>query len=153
MKLTHVITIPAIALAALVTQPFIVAQDGPPPANRSEGDRGPGKEKGRKLDPEMRINKLKELLTLTPDQETKVREIFAKGREEIRAHRQANKDNRPTKENAQKFLKEHREKMDAAIRGVLTPDQQTKWDAHLAERKERREKWAEAKGGSTVPTP
>jgi len=141
MKLTHRILIPAIALAALVSPPFTFAQDGPPPPpGNSIGV--PGKDEGKTRGPDLekRIARLKEILSLTPEQETQVREIFARQREQSKAQRQANKGNRPTKEEAQKLRKERRDKIDAAIRAVLTPEQQTKWDAHLAERKDRGDK-------------
>ena len=147
MKIKTLIFTGCVATATLLSPSFLVAQTASPAPSASLGatpkfgpdDKQPGKRGGRRS-PEERLAHLKEKLALTAEQETSIRDLFQKEMEEIKAEREANKGNKPSPEERRAKMKEHRDKMDAAIGALLTPEQKEKWEKMKADRKDREPK-------------
>ncbi|HEY5893368.1 MAG TPA: hypothetical protein VIT91_09070 [Chthoniobacterales bacterium] len=83
-----------------------------------------------------RVELLKTELNLTPDQESKVRDLIQANVSAAKAHREANPT--ATLKEHRKVLAENRAKLNQDIRALLTPEQQTKFDALEAQRKNRK---------------
>src|SRR5215469_8354987 len=124
----------------------VEAQDTPPappqgpPTDGGMGPRGAGMEQ-RQLD------MLTKRLNLTPDQVTQVKAIdddTAKQMQAVRADTSLSQDDRRAK-----MMDIHKASTDK-IRALLTPDQQTKYDALQAEMKQRMQN---RQGGGPPPAP
>ena len=116
----------SVAAAALLTLPTLslAADEKKPERKRPEGAGGPG---GR-MNPEERLKKMTEQLTLTQDQQDKIKAIFEGGREEMAKLQDTPEDQRRAKFG--EFMKAQSEKVVA----VLTPEQAEKYKAAIAER-------------------
>jgi len=79
------------------------------------------------MDPEKRIEQLDKALSLTADQKAKIRDIYVKAREEAVKAREEAKDLAPEERRAK--MMEMIKAIQDQVRAVLTPDQQTKFDA------------------------
>jgi Spy/CpxP family protein refolding chaperone len=113
------------ACAALSVQ----AQDATPtPGGKHGWHRGPGQ-----FSPEERLKHLTETLGLTQDQQDQIKQIFADGRTAFQGLKDLPKDQR--REQAHELMKAQHDKIVA----VLTPDQVTKFNAMIAEHKEKRQ--------------
>ena len=88
-----------------------------------------GRSEGRGRDPQERFEAMRRDLNLTDDQATQIRAILDETRNE---YRQLRTDLRPR-------FEEPRLKARARIRALLTPAQQQKFDAVVAQRDSRRE--------------
>jgi Spy/CpxP family protein refolding chaperone len=86
-------------------------------------------------------------LDLTPDQATKITEIF---QDQAPAMKALHEDTSLNKDQKRAKMKELRDGMDSKISAVLTPEQNTKWQAQRAQMKEKREKGG---GGGSAPSP
>ena len=122
----------SVAAAALLTLPSLSLADEKPAGEkpkRPEGGRpgGPGGERGR-MSPEERLKKMTETLGLSQEQQDKVKAIFEGGREEMGKLRELPEDQRRAKFG--EFMKAQNEK----VLAVLTPEQQEKYKAAIAER-------------------
>lgn len=117
----------SIAATALFTLPTtsISADEKKPERKRPEGATRPG---GGRMNPEERLKKLTEQLSLTQEQQDKVKAIFEGAREEMAKLRETPEDQRREKFGA--FMKAQNEK----VLAVLTPEQQEKHKAAMAER-------------------
>ncbi|MFY8019919.1 MAG: hypothetical protein ACOVP1_01930 [Bacteroidia bacterium] len=96
---------------------------------------------------EMKANAqaFKEKLNLTPEQQTKIKEIRKRYRDEIKAKLTANPN--ASKEEKRKLMKQAMESADVEINALLTTEQQNIYKAEKERRiKERREKMKEKKG-------
>ena len=123
----HITLALSIAATALLSIPTLsLAADEKPEGKRPGGPGGPG-ERGR-MNPEERIKKMTEQLTLTQEQQDKVKAIFEGSREEMGKLRELPEDQRREKFGA--FMKAQNEK----VLAVLTPEQQEKYKASMAER-------------------
>lgn len=98
-----------------------------------------------------RVERLKTALNLTADQETKVRDLIQANADAAKAHREANPTASPKEH--RKFLTENRMKLNQDIRALLTPEQQAKFDALLAEHKNRKGMKKEHAHTSTATSP
>ena len=116
----------SVAAAALLTLPTLslAADEKKPEGKRPGGAGGPG---GR-MNPEERLKKMTEQLTLTQDQQDKIKAIFEGGREEMAKLKDTPEDQRRAKFG--EFMKAQSEK----VLAVLTPEQQEKYKAAMAER-------------------
>lgn len=137
------LTILALATAGLLAATTPLRAEDPvpptppvnPPAGVKEGEPGPGhpgRPGGQRGD---RLAMMKEKLGLTAEQVEKLKAIFAKDAEKIKAFR----------EDAALTDEQKREKMRAffqasmeAVKSVLTPDQAEKWKAEM---EKRRDEW------------
>ena len=120
----------SVAAAALLTLPSLSLADEKPAGEkpkRPEGGR-PGGPGGGRMNPEERLKKMTEQLTLTEDQQAKVKAIFEGGREEMAKLKDTPEDQRRAKFG--EFMKAQNEK----VLAVLTPEQQEKYKAAMAER-------------------
>jgi len=116
----------SVAAAALFTLPTTgSAADEKKPEGRRPG--GAGGAAGR-FSPEERIKKMTEQLGLTQEQQDKIKAIFEGGREEMAKLKDTPEDQRRAKFG--EFMKAQNEK----VLAVLTPEQQEKYKAAIAER-------------------
>lgn len=152
MKLKPILLATCLTAGTLFIQSPLTAQPAPPaapnpgaPPKCGPENRPPG---GR--NPEERIAHLKEALGLTPEQETKIRDIFKTEGEKMRAQHEANKGNKPAPEELRAKRQEVRKRMEASIKAVLTPEQQTKLEAM---RKERKDRGPNPPVGTEIPKP
>ena len=124
----HITLTLSIAATALLSLPSLGLADDEkkPEGKRPEGGR-PGGPGGR-VSPEERMKKMTETLGLSEDQQTKIKAIFEGGREEMAKLREVPEDQRRAKFG--EFMKAQNEK----VLAVLTPEQQEKYKASIAER-------------------
>ena len=119
----HISLTLSIAAAALFTLPTIsFAADEKKPEGRRPGGAG-----GR-MSPEERLKKMTEQLGLSQEQQDKIKAIFEGGREEMAKLKDTPEDQRRAKFG--EFMKAQSEK----VLAVLTPEQQEKYKAAMAER-------------------
>ena len=119
----------SVAAAALFTLPTLsLAADEKPEGKRPGGAGGAG---GR-FSPEERLKRMTETLGLSQDQQDKLKAIFAKGADEMKALREKGRDNL-TEEDKTKMKELFKSQMEA-ISAVLTPEQQEKQKAEMAKR-------------------
>ncbi len=118
-----------LTLAASIAAPLtLTAQDAKPERPKREGGPAGQGGQGGRMNPEERLKKMTEMLTLTQEQQDKVKTIMESGREEMGKLRDLPEDQR--REKFGEFMKAQNEK----IMAVLTPEQQEKYKAAMAER-------------------
>jgi Spy/CpxP family protein refolding chaperone len=98
------------------------------------------------MDPERRVEMMQRRLDLNASQTAQIRQIFTESRGKMEAIR-SNSSLAPEDRRAQMMTLHQGEQ--ARIRAVLTPDQQTKYDAMQARMRERRGD----EGGQGAPLP
>lgn len=116
---SRLITISAACVALFVTVSIGLAQD---PA---AGNDRPNRWQHKRGNP---VEHLTKALNLTPDQQTKIQAIFDQAKPQIKAARQESRDK----------MQAIRENVRTQVRPILTPDQQTKWDAMQKAREDMR---------------
>jgi periplasmic protein CpxP/Spy len=137
----------ALCTIALSTIPMMAQDPAPPPQQQDQagpqGGRhgGPGRE-------EHQIEFLTKKLSLTPDQVTQVKAIDDNSRQQMMALR--NDSTVAQADKRAKMMAIHQASQDK-IRGVLTDDQKTKFDAMQAEMKARRESHEGGQGSAPPP--
>ena len=119
-----------VALAALFTLPSLSLAEEKPAREGERRPGGPGGPGGR-MNPEERLKRMTEMLTLTEEQQGKIKAIFEGGRVEMGKLRDVPEDQR--REKIGEFMRAQNEK----ILAVLTPEQQEKYKAAMAERMKR----------------
>ena len=121
----HILTVAVAALLAIPT--FSSAQDKPagdkPAGDKPAGER-PGRGAGR-LDPEARVKAMTEKLALTQEQQDKIKAVWAKNADEMKALREKGRDNL-TEEDRKKMGESFR-KQNEEVQAVLTPEQKEKY--------------------------
>ncbi len=140
MKLKSIFLTTTLAAVVLLTPQALRAQASPsatPGAPPKFGPEDHQRHEGRPPSPEKRLAHLKEVLNLTPEQESKIREIFKAEGDKMRAAHEANKGTRPEPGAGCDQMRAEREKVQAAIKAVLTPEQVTKWEAMKKERHDK----------------
>jgi Spy/CpxP family protein refolding chaperone len=165
MKLTRMAMV-AICSAALAAPTYLLAQDtsatpqppAQPAAGASQGQEpggpgGPGGHMGGpRMSPEERdahqLEMLTKRLSLTADQQTAVKKIQADSNAKMEALR--DDTSTPREQKRDKFMQIGKDRQ-AAIRAVLTADQQTKFDADMAEMEQRRQEHMHGMGGHGGP--
>lgn len=119
-----------LTLAASIAAPLSLNAQEPKPERPKQGREGgpgegrpggPGGGGGQRVSPEERLKRLTEALTLTQEQQDKVKKIFEEGREEFGKLRDVPEDQR--REKGRELFEKQNEK----IMGVLTPEQQGKY--------------------------
>jgi protein CpxP len=130
--------------AALVAMPVMAQDPGAPPPPPGQG--GPHGRGGPGGMGERQVDFLTKKLSLTPDQVTQVKAIDADTMSQMKALREDTTT--AGQEKRAKMMDIHKSST-AKIRALLTPDQQTKFDALEAEMRERRENH----GGEHGPPP
>ena len=112
------------ACAALTVQ----AQDDKP--KRPEGGRGEGRQGGARMNPEERIKRLNEQLTLTQEQQDKIKKIWEDGRTQFEGLRDL-----PQEERREKMREATKAQNDKVVE-VLTSEQKEKYKEIVARRAE-----------------
>jgi periplasmic protein CpxP/Spy len=87
------------------------------------------------MDPERRLQMMQQRLSLNDSQTAQIRQIFTESRAQMEALR-SNTSLAPEDRRAQMMTLHQGEQ--SRVRAVLTPDQQTKYDAMQARMRERR---------------
>lgn len=146
---------PPTAMAAMRRTGMAAQQDAPPPPpaeGQQQGQQqGPPPPPNRAMNPEHRVEQMQRRLNLTPEQTAQVRTILAGDMEKMEALR-ANAAVAAQDRRAQ--MEAMRRDMQGKIRAVLTPDQQAKFDAMLANmRMKERERRGQAQGGESATPP
>jgi periplasmic protein CpxP/Spy len=125
----------ALCLPAMYsTQSLAQDTSGPPPAQQPDGA---GQQGGRPSMEQMRERQLERMtkeLNLTPDQVTQVRAIDKDGMTQMMAVRQ---DSSMSQDDKRAKMMKMREDSQAKIRAILTDDQKPKYDAFLAQQRDR----------------
>jgi Spy/CpxP family protein refolding chaperone len=131
----------SIAATALLTLPTLslAADEKKPERKRPEGAGG-----GR-MNPEERLKKMTEQLTLTEEQQGKIKAILEGGRAEMAKLKDTPEDQRRAKFG--EFMKAQNEK----ILAVLTPEQQEKYKTAQAERAKQAGARGDRKPGDRKP--
>lgn len=112
-------------------------------AQKGKGERGERGEKRKEM--KAKGLELKEKLNLSPEQQTKIKEIRKRHHEDVKAKLLANP--KATKEEKRKMMRTAMESADAEIFAILNADQQTIYKQEKEKRKaERMEKRKNKKG-------
>ena len=121
----------SVAAAALFTLPTTSfgADEKKPERKRPEGAGAPG---AGRFSPEDRIKHMTETLGLSAEQQEKVKAIFAKGADQMKALREKGRDNL-TEEDKTK-MKEFFKSQQEEIAAILTPEQKEKQKAEMEKR-------------------
>lgn len=129
----------------------LAAQDTPatqpPPAQQGGPGQGPGGRPGPERMQQRQLDMLTTQLNLTPDQVTQVKAVQADTRQQMMALRE---DTSTAQQDKQAKMMAIRKGSEEKIRGVLTDDQKTKFDAMQARMQQRRES---REGGPGAPAP
>jgi protein CpxP len=148
-KTTIQVAILALGMTALSALPAM-AQDTsspPPPPQGEAGPHGRGGPGGMRGD---QVKFLTQKLNLTADQVTQVKAIDEDAQKQSKAVREDTSITGPDKR--AKMMDIHKAAQDK-IRGLLTPDQQTKFDALQAQMRERRGNRGDGDGPPPPPPP
>ncbi len=143
-------------LQAQTDTPAASATPGAPPKFGPEsqpGEKEHGHHDGHeghqgKHNPEERLAHMKQALGLSADQEAKIREIFNNEMAKMHGQHKANKGTEPSAKDIAK-REAARSEVEAAVKAVLTPEQQTKWEAMKKDWKNH----PKPEAGAPVPKP
>jgi protein CpxP len=129
------VLLPLAALALLTATAH--AQITPtPPANAQASPATPLTDRGALNSPEQQAqnqaNLLAKELSLTPEQQTRVQQAFTASRQERQATLQKAGGNRRAMAQA---MRADRDKLETQLKGILTPDQFTKYQQLIAQRR------------------
>jgi protein CpxP len=122
----------AAVLGATALPMLSLAEDkpaAPPPGEGARGPGGPGGggQRGGRMTPEQQVARLEEGVgKLSDDQKTKITALYTAQREKMRAMRD---DQSGSPEDRRAKMEETMKAMRAETRALLTPEQQTKFDA------------------------
>jgi Spy/CpxP family protein refolding chaperone len=105
-----------LVLGLFAAVPLIRAEDTPKADKAPAAEKGDRKGKGPRMNPDQMVARLDEELTLTAEQKTKIKDL-------ITANMEKAKDAAP--EDRRTIMQGQRDQ----IRALLTPEQQTKFDA------------------------
>jgi periplasmic protein CpxP/Spy len=113
-------------------------QNGPPPMQGGNdqgehmGHSGHGGRGGR-MDPDKQVKALSDKLSLTKDQQSKVKSIYTDQQKQMQSLMQ---DQSMSREDKRTKFEQMRSDTDSQVRSVLTGDQQQKFDAMLKDREQ-----------------
>lgn len=113
-----------LAVAALLALPAISIAEEKPAENKPAGERGERRGAGRFGSAEDRLKWMTEKLSLTQEQQDKVKAIYAKSEDKFKAARE--KGYQQLSEDERKELGELRRAQMEEVAGVLTPEQKEK---------------------------
>ena len=126
MKSTVKLLVSVLAIGLMTSLPALRAQDNPPPAGgqrQGGGQRGGGR---GQMTPAQQIERLETAVgKLTDDQKTKITAIYEKAQKDMQALRDAGGDPQANRPKMQEIQQNSRKD----VRALLTPEQQTKFDA------------------------
>jgi Spy/CpxP family protein refolding chaperone len=130
-------TLLTVAAAALLALPTVRAQENKP-ADKPAGDKPAGERPDRprggggRFSPEEAVKRMTEQLSLTPEQVEKVKAIYAKNGEAMKALRDKGRDNL-TEEDRTKMREMFRAQQEEVV-ALLTPEQKKKYEEARAQR-------------------
>jgi periplasmic protein CpxP/Spy len=133
------------------------AQDAPPPPPQQSGQQpdqqsgpGMGRGMGHRQMPSVddQIKHLSKKLSLSDDQQAKLKPIFEDQRKQMEA---IHSDSSLSREDRFSKMQALRQSSDAQIKSVLTEEQQKSFDKMRAEQQERMKRWR--RGGDNAPPP
>lgn len=138
--------------AGLVVSAAVAQQDAPPPPPTDSQQQGPPMGMGGpgRMDPAQHMAMMQKRLGLSDDQMSQVKAIFEDGKTKMDALR-ANTSLAPADRRAQAMAM--RQEQMTKVRAVLTPEQQTKFDAMQARMQERRGQGMMGGPGGPPPPP
>jgi Spy/CpxP family protein refolding chaperone len=113
-----------VAIGALFVAGMQAQDQNTPPSDgqRGKGGRGRG---GQMMSPEARVEQLDKALTLTDDQKTKIKDIYTKAADDMRAAmKDANGDREAARAKMMDMMKATRDQ----VRALLTDEQKKKFD-------------------------
>jgi Spy/CpxP family protein refolding chaperone len=120
-----------IALAGAISPLASFAAD--PPAATPAAPAGGGR--GQRMNPDDQLKAMKDLLSLTDDQSTKILAILKGQQDKMKALRD---DTSLSQEDRRAKMREIRTGQQDEINKILTADQQTKWKAEMEKRRAAR---------------
>ncbi len=126
MKSTLKVVLSLLALGLVAGAPIASAQDQTPPAQGQKGPGGGGRGGRSMMSPEDRVKQLDDALKLTDDQKAKITDLL-KTQQEKMAPLFA--DQSMSREDRRAKMMEIGKATQDGIRALLTPEQQTKFDA------------------------
>ena len=146
-SLKHIVGIVTLGLAL---SPLAQAQDQSNKAGEGrrgrdgDGKAGESRGRGQMMSPDARVEQLDNAVSLTAEQKTKVKEIYAKSAEEMRkAFGDSGGNREGNREKMMELMRSTREQ----VRGVLTDEQKKKFDELAPQRGgERGERGGRGKG-------
>ncbi len=125
-------------------------QDAPPPPPDAQ-QQGPPPNGPMKMNPDKRVEMMQRHLNLSDEQAAQLRTIFEEGQAKMEAVR-ANTSIAPPERRAQ--MEAMRQGMQEKIRGMLSPEQATKFDEMQAKMRERaKQRHMESQGDNGAPPP
>jgi protein CpxP len=142
----------ALCLAILGTLPMVAQDGGSGQSAPQQGDAGqPGGRPTANQMVDRQIEHLTKALTLTPDQVSQVRPILTTEATQMMALRQSTETAGPDRHEQ---MMQIRSTTQTKIRALLTGDQQTRYDAMLAQQQERRGRHGSGwQGNQDAPAP
>jgi Spy/CpxP family protein refolding chaperone len=129
----HILTVTAAALLAIPT--FSFAEDKPA-GDKPAGDKPAGERGGRggaRMTPEERLKTMTEKLSLTQEQQDKIKAIYAKNADAMKAAREKGFQNMSEEERTK--MRDTMKAQNDEIIAVLTPEQQEKYKAMAPQRR------------------
>lgn len=131
--------------AALAAGAAMAQQEAPPPPPPGVQQQGPPPP----MNPERRVQRMQQRLDLTPDQTAQLRSILVDGMQKMDALRM---NGSMAAQDLRAQMQSTRKEMEAKIRGLLTPEQQAKFD-QMQQQMRAREKArrAEQQNGGAGP--
>lgn len=140
----------------LVSSIVVFAQDGARDQKAMRKDGKGMKKEGAMMKRDSAFAKISARLQLSPDQQTQLKEIMKRNRQEMKAVNDANKDADKATRRQAKIAQ--MKKADEEIKAILTDTQRAEYDkikeekkAQMRKKMEKRRK-AKGKGQSSVPT-
>ena len=154
IRTMHVLPALRVALLAVCTSALAVpmlAQDTPPsPPPQSQGGGYGGQGRGGPEQQQRQLDMMTKQLNLTPDQVTQIKTIQTDGRTKMTAMRD---DTSLSQDDKRAKMMSMRQDEQGKIRGVLTDDQKTKYDAMQKQMQERRGGGGYGGNGGPPPPP
>jgi Spy/CpxP family protein refolding chaperone len=137
--------------AISIAVPFAAAQDSPSADQPSQHAQEHAGWHHGPQDPTERTKELTKQLKLTPDQQTKVQEIFQSSHSQMESLHQ---DSSGSPQDRRAKMMEIRKTTDAQVRELLDSNQQKKWDEMQAKREQRMQnRHADAGADQQAPPP
>ena len=144
----------ALAAAGLISvaMPFATAQSSPSNDQQAPPSQQNGMRRHGPMDPAERVRELTKQLKLTPDQQTKVQDMYESARSQMEC---LHHDSSISQEERHNKMMEIHQHVDAQVRALLDPGQQKKWDEMQAKREQmmRNGRPGPPEGGSGQQSP
>lgn len=131
--------------AGVAVSAAMAQQEAPPPPPPGAQQQAPPP-----MNPERRVQRMQRRLDLTPDQTAQLRTILVDGMQKMDALRM---NGSMAAQDLHARIEKTRKQMEANIRGLLTPEQQAKFDQMQAQMRSReKERRSEQQNGGMAPS-